>query len=484
VVALSGRHSLIADLKRLVGPDSVRSSPEDLVCYSYDGTFEKGRPAAVVLPTTPEQVVDLVRAARKNGFALYPRGAGSGLSGGSVPSDDGVAVSMTRMNHLVEVDEENWTITVEPGVITGRIHVEAEKRGLFYPPDPASSDFCTIGGNVAECAGGPRGLKYGVTKHYVRGLEVVAGTGELLRCGGKTVKNVTGYDLVSLFTGSEGTLGIITRAILRLVPKPKATRTLLASFDRVERAGECVSAVMRSGVVPSTLEIMDRYAVRAVLDLGGTPGDPAGEALRSGALVDLLDPLRRADAVLLIETDGPDAQASEEAKLLVRVCEETGATGVVLAANEEQRQALWRVRKSVSPAVAKIKPAKIGEDATVPRSKVPEMIRRLGEIRERRRVDLVIYGHAGDGNLHPNIAADPRDADEMERAHLAVDDMFEAALELGGTLSGEHGVGTMKAPYLEKEFGPEGVKALRSIKSALDPDGVLNPGKIFPGCGA
>lgn len=452
--------SLAKELERILGRERVFCHAVDRLCYSYDGTFVERTPDLVVRPVSTEQVAGVLALAHKEGVPVYPRGAATGLSGGAVPLKDGIALDLTGMDRIYEINREDMLAVVGPGVITGDLHREVEARGLFYPPDPSSSDFCTMGGNVAECAGGPRGLKYGVTRDYVLGLEVVLADGRVIRTGGRTIKNVTGYDLTRFFVGSEGTLGVITEIIVRLIPRPSHVRTLLASFKDLVRTGEAVTAILTAGVIPRTLEIMDRVSVSLVEQFApcGLPQD--------------------AEAVLLIETDGSEQQATEEAELIVRLLREAGVQDIRLAANAREAQELWKARKSISPAIAQIKPTKISEDATVPRSRVAEMIKRLGQIRQKYGLDLVIFGHAGDGNLHPNIACDRSDPMEMKKVEKAIGEIFEAALELGGTLSGEHGIGILKAPYLKRELGPA-YEVMLSLKKALDPGSILNPGKIF-----
>jgi len=454
---------LISQLTKITGPDQVFTAPEELYCYGYDATFRSFMPDVVVKPRDRDQVAAVVKLANEKGIPLYPRGAGTGLSGGSLPVRGGIVIVLTGLNRILEIDRENLLAVVQPGVVTGDLHRAVEEKGLFYPPDPASSDACTIGGNIAECAGGPRGFKYGVTRDYVLGLEAVSPTGEVLRTGGKTVKNVSGYDLTRLLVGSEGTLGIITEATLRLLPLPRAVRTLMAVYDDLPKAGEAIAKISTSGVIPATLEIMDRLTIQCVTRYAGCnlPSD--------------------AEAVLIIEVDGMENAVAEEADIVARVCRQTGAREVVAAQNAAERENIWRARKAISAALVQIKPTKISEDATVPRSKVPEMIMKLQQIRAKYDINLVIFGHAGDGNLHPNIIADENDPAEMQKAEAAIGEIFEAAVSLGGTLSGEHGIGILKAPFMHLEFGHAELDYMRRIKEALDPKGVLNPGKIFYG---
>lgn len=454
---------LAKQLVNIVGKDKVLATIEDRICYSYDGTFKTGLPRVVVRPVSTREVSAIMKLACKERVPVVPRGAGTGLSGGAVPTEGGIVIDLTAMNNIVRLDNTNMMAVVEPGVVTAHLHRAVEKVGLFYPPDPSSANISTIGGNIAECAGGPRGLKYGVTRDYVMGLEVVLADGEVLVCGGETVKNVTGYDLCRLFTGSEGTIGVITRANLRLIPKPQAKKTIRTEFKTIDEAAETITAVLGAGIVPVALEIMDDVTIRCVENF-----------LRIGLPLD-------AAAMLLIEADGPVEALPAQVEAIVAICRRNGAARVKVASTEAESAELWRARKAVSPAVVQVKPTKISEDATVPRSNVPAMIRRLKEIAAKYRLDIAIFGHAGDGNLHPNILADKNNPEEMERVEAAIEEIFSAALSLGGTLSGEHGIGILKAPFLEKEAGKAGMAVMRQIKDALDPLGILNPGKIFGG---
>lgn len=454
---------LAKQLVNIVGKDKVLATIEDRICYSYDGTFKTGLPRVVVRPVSTREVSAIMKLAYKERVPVVPRGAGTGLSGGAVPTEGSIVIDITAMNNIVRLDKTNMMAVVEPGVVTAHLHRAVEKVGLFYPPDPSSANISTIGGNIAECAGGPRGLKYGVTRDYVMGLEVVLADGEVLVCGGETVKNVTGYDLCRLFTGSEGTLGVITRANLRLIPKPQAKKTIRTEFKTIDEAAETITAILGAGIVPVALEIMDDVTIRCVENF-----------LRIGLPLD-------AAAMLLIEVDGPVEALPAQVEAIVAICRRNGAARVKVASTEAESAELWRARKAVSPAVVQVKPTKISEDATVPRSNVPAMIRRLKEIAAKYRLDIAIFGHAGDGNLHPNILADKNNPEEMERVEAAIGEIFSAALSLGGTLSGEHGIGILKAPFLEKEAGKAGMAVMRQIKDALDPLGILNPGKILGG---
>lgn len=453
--------SVIAELKRIVGKENVFTTLEERLCYGYDSTPEAFLPDVVVRPEKVEEIQKILKLANKHLIPVYPRGAGTGLSGGSLPIKGGIVLDLTRMNRILEIDEDNLVAVVEPGVITEQLQQEVEQRGLFYPPDPASLKTSTIGGNVAECAGGPRAFKYGVTRDYVLGLEVVTPQGEVIRTGGKTVKSVTGYDLTRLYVGSEGTLGVITKIFLRLIPKPEAKKTLMAVYDRLDDAANNVTLIIRKGIIPVTLELMDDRTIQCV-----------ERYCKMGLPID-------AEAILIIEVDGPKDLVEKQAIEIAELCRSNGAREVRIAEDEKSREEIWAARRAVSAAVVQIKPTKISEDVSVPRSQIPNMVRRLKEIASRYRLDLVIFGHAGDGNLHPNILCDKNDPDEMERVEKAIGELFQAAVELGGTLSGEHGIGIMKAPYLKLETGDAGYNVMLAIKKALDPNNILNPGKIF-----
>ncbi|MFD1609270.1 FAD-binding oxidoreductase [Oceanobacillus luteolus] len=447
---------IIRDEKRIL-TDKV-----DLYSYSYDASFGTYLPDIVVLVMSTTEVAAIMKLANKHGIPVYPRGQATSLSGGPLPVHGGIVLDLSKWDNVLEVDAEDMVAVVSPGVLTADINDAALKEGLIYPPDPSSSNVSTIGGNLAENSGGPRGLKYGVTKDYVIGLEVVTPEGEVIRTGGRTVKNVTGYDLTKLIVGSEGTLGVITEATLRLYPKPQATKTMMAVFDDIVDSGKAITKILSSGILPSKLEIMDNATIQAV---------EAYEPL--GLPVD-------AEAMLLVELDGHPAAIDEEILRVEKVCKETEARTVKVANTSEEANELWRARKLVSPAIVREKPTKISEDATIPRSKIPDMFQRLKEIREKYNIDLVVFGHAGDGNLHPNIIADKRDKEEMRRVEQAVEEIFKAAIELGGTLSGEHGIGTLKAPFMEMELGEVGLDMMKRIKESWDPNNILNPGKIFP----
>jgi glycolate oxidase len=456
--------SLIDDLLKISGKTGVLYTPEDLAVYSFDGTFIEARPDLVVLPETTEQVSQIVKLAAEARIPIVPRGMGSGLAAASVPTPSGcIVLSLTRMNHILEIDPENATVKAEAGVITADLQAAVEKHGLFYPPDPSSIRHSTIGGNVACNAGGPRCLKYGVTGDYVLGLIVVLADGRILKTGGKPIKDVTGYDLNGLFTGSEGTLAIVTEVLLRLITLPRHFKTALAEFNSLDDASRTVNAILADGIVPASLELMDQTAIRCI-----------EEAMHLGLNTEI-------EASLIIETDGADLQTViHEIEACVRVCQESGAGSVKIAQNEAERNALWKARRSMAPSLARMAPNKLGEDITVPRSAIPEVVQRLRLISNKYGLPVVIFGHAGDGNLHPNILFDKRQPDQWDKVRQMVGEIFEVSLSLGGTLSGEHGVGLLKRPYLERALGPISIEVQRKIKHALDPLNILNPGKMFP----
>ncbi|MBI3599453.1 MAG: FAD-binding protein [Nitrospinae bacterium] len=455
------KKEIIKKLIDIVGKERVMSSDEDRICYSYDATGKMGIPDVVVKPKTADEVSAIVKIANREKIPVVPRGAGSGFVGGSIPIHGGIALVMTDMNCLIELDEENMIAVVEPGMVTYNLQQEVEKRGLFYPPDPASLKICTIGGNAATCAGGPRALKYGVTKDYILGLDAVLPDGEILHAGVKTAKGVVGYDLTKLMVGSEGTLGVITKINLKLLPLPEKIKTALAVFPKIDDASIAVSKIIASRILPSSLEFMDQSAVKCVEDYihAGLPTD--------------------AEALLLIEVDGDEISVERQIEKIGNVCSDTGARDVKIAKDEAERESIWKARRAISPALGHIAPTKINEDITVPRNKVPDIIRRLKNIAERYKLNIVNFGHAGDGNLHVNIMTDRRNTEEMKRADEAVSEIFSATLELGGTISGEHGIGITKSRYIKDELGVTGIEVTKKIKRVFDPDNIMNPGKIL-----
>ncbi|MEW9673800.1 FAD-binding oxidoreductase [Ammoniphilus sp. 3BR4] len=456
------KQHVLEEIKKIIPTERILLDLSDRYSYSYDASFGEYLPDVVIQPDNADEISKLVKLANRHLIPVYPRGASTSLSGGPLPVEGGMVLDMSRLNKKLIIDRENLLAIVSPGVITAEIHKKAEEVGLFYPPDPSSSHVSTIGGNLLENSSGPKGLKYGTTKEYVIGLEVVTPTGEIIRTGGKTVKNVTGYDLTRLIVGSEGTLGIVTEAILRLIPKPPARKTLLATFDRLIDSGHAITKILSSGILPGAMELMDNPCIRAVENFSpcGLPVD--------------------AQALIIVEVDGHPNALEEEIKKCEALCYEVGATSVRIAQNETERMEIWKARKMVSPAITQMGPTKISEDATVPRSQIPAMMEHLKQIREKYQLNLVVFGHAGDGNLHPNIITDKRNIAEMKRVEDAVSEIFEAAVSLGGTLSGEHGIGTLKSAYMKMELGEAGLMMMKKIKEAWDPNNILNPGKIFP----
>jgi glycolate oxidase len=454
--------NILHQLTQIVGQEHLRFTPEDLVCYSFDGTFAEGLPDAVISPSSTDEVSAILALAHRSGTPIVPRGMASGLAAGTVPCDGGLVLNLTRMNAILEIDHQNMTATAQAGVITANLAAAVEAEGLFYPPDPASIRQSTLGGNVACNAGGPRCLKYGVTGDYVMALEAVLADGRVLRTGNKCIKNVTGYDLVHLLVGSEGTLAVVTEVTVKLVPKPAAKRTALAIFEDISKASAVVNEILLAGILPSTLEIVDETAIHCVEDYMNLGLDCT------------------ADAMLLAETDGAPENAEHEIERVAEICQKAGAKEVQVAHNTAESDELWRARRSISPSLGRVRPNKLGEDIVVPRSAIPSMVARIKRISQEHNLPIVIFGHAGDGNLHPNILFDKRDAEESERVEAAVSDLFAAAVDLGGTLSGEHGVGMLKRPYLEMALGPLAIEVMRGIKHALDPKGILNPGKVLP----
>jgi glycolate oxidase len=454
--------ALIAQFKDIVGADNVLVEQADRLAYSYDAAvLEPALPGLVARPTATAQLGPLVRLCNDHGLPLTVRGSGTNLSGGTIPDVGGVVVLTNALNRILEINPADMYARVEPGVITAKFAAAVAGHKLFYPPDPGSQAVSTLGGNVAENAGGLRGLKYGVTRDYVMGLSFYDVEGGLVKTGARTVKCVTGYNLGGLMVGSEGTLGVFSEITLKLVPPPQAARAMLAVFDDVRAASETVAAIIAAHIVPATLEFMDNFTIRTVEDFAhaGLPVEAA--------------------ALLLIEVDGHPAQVEEEEAQVERICREHHAAEVRVAADAAARDKVWEARRAALSALARLKPTTVLEDATVPRSRIPDMISALEEIGRRRGLTLGTFGHAGDGNLHPTICCDRRDPDEWHRVELAVEDIFAKALEMGGTLSGEHGIGMAKSRFLEGETSRATIAWSRRLKAALDPKGILNPGKIL-----
>jgi len=453
-------------IRAIVGPENVLDSDLDRFVYSYDSSFvpllPANKPEIVVRPLTTEEVAKIMAVAYEYEIPVTPRGAASGRTGGSVPLQGGISLSLDRMTRIVELDEKNMMVTAEAGVRTIDLYNHCAARGLFYPPDPASWKFSTIGGNVAENAGGMRAVKYGVTSDYVMGLEVVLADGTVLQTGGKAIKNVTGYDLKSLFTGSEGTLGIITKALLRLIPMPKRRGTLQVMFGSLDDGCATIHQMLQAGIVPAAAEIMDRFCLETVARHSRIDLDPA------------------AASCLIIEIDGEDDGAlATQAKQIEAVAKKRGSIAFRAAGSEEESEELWAIRRGLSSAVAALAPNRLGEDISVPRDAFPEVVRRIRAISEKYGLTIAVYGHAGDGNLHPSVLCDLGNPEEAKRVHQAVDEIFAAALAVGGTLSGEHGIGITKRLYIAQALGEAGLRTLKAVKQALDQKGILNPGKIW-----
>jgi glycolate oxidase len=452
----------LARLRDIVGPENVLTSKEDLIAYSFDGTAALQQlPGAVVFTTTTEQVAQALKLANQCKLPVVTRGSGTGLSGGSLPSADCLVLCLVKMNRILELDRANLTMLVEPGVTTLAVSDAATAAGLFYPPDPGSMRISTIGGNVAENSGGLRGLKYGITRNYVMGLEVVLPDGEILWTGNKCVKDVAGYSLRDLFVGSEGTLGVITKVLLRLIPKPAAKKTMVATFAQMDAAAQCVSDIIAAQIIPCTLEFLDRTTIHCVEDFAkvGLPLD--------------------CEALLLMETDGHPAAVTEEAVKMEELARKNGAMEVRVAKDEAEANKLATARRSAFSALARLAPTTILEDATVPRSELAKMIRFVAETAKKYNLRVGTFGHMGDGNLHPTFLTDERNKEEMHRVEEAFKEIFDEAIRLGGTITGEHGIGVAKKSFLPKFAGDAQMRVMRELRRALDPNGILNPGKMF-----
>lgn len=455
--------NIVRAVTDIVGPQWVRLEDEDRERYGRDGSRHAAWADLVVLPASTAEVAAVARVCDETRTPLVPRGAGTGYTGGAVPARGGVVLSLERLNRIVEISEADLVAVVEPNVITGDLQDAVERVGLFYPPDPASLRQCAIGGNVAENAGGPRAFKYGVTKHYVLGLEAVLPTGEVVQVGGRTVKNVVGYDLAHLITGSEGTLAIVTRITLRLIPKPPAAASIRAAFPSVDAAADAVAEVVRARVVPAAIELIDRHSLEAVTAyLGGTPLAPAGSA-----------------AMLLIEVDGHGAQVAAEAPLVADACRRAGAADVLVATDAANREEIWRVRRELSPALRTLAPVKFNHDVVVPKGRLTGLFALVDELRRQHDLLIACFGHVGDGNVHVNMMVDAT-PEAAERATAAEGDLFRGVVALGGSISGEHGIGSTKSRYLGLELTPTTIALMQRVKRAFDPHGILNPGKIFP----
>ena len=454
--------STLDKLRSVVGSENLLTEKEDLIPYAFDGTAAiKETPGCVVFAATTGQISDVLKLANDTETPVVTRGSGTGLSGGSVPAADCIVLCTVKMGQILEVDAANLTMTVEPGVTTVQIAEAAEKAGLFYPPDPGSMKISTIGGNVAENSGGLRGLKYGVTRNYVMGMEVVLPDGEVMWLGNKCVKDVAGFSLKDVMIGSEGALGVITKVLLKLIPKPAAKKTMVSTFNAMDAAAQTVSDIIAAQIIPCTLEFLDRTTIHCVEDFAkvGLPLD--------------------CEALLLMETDGHAAAVEEEAAKMEELAKTNGAMEVRVAKDDTEAAQLATARRSAFSALARLAPTTILEDATVPRSELAHMIRFVAEVAKKYELKIGTFGHMGDGNLHPTFLTDERNEAEIHRVHEAFKEIFDEAIRLGGTITGEHGIGLAKKEFLPKFAGAAQMRVMRELRKALDPKGILNPGKMF-----
>ena len=452
---------VIAKLKEIVGDENVLVDPDKVEPYGADAVKEKFPPEAVVFPETAEQISAILKLANEKLFPVTARGGGVGYTGGAVPIDGGIVIGTDRMNKIIEIDVDNLFVRCQPGITTYDLQQAVAKLGLLFPPDPASYKESYIGGNIAENAGGMRTPKYGVTKHSVLGLEVVTATGEIIYTGGKTVKNVVGFDLTGLICGSEGMLGIITEATLRLLPMPEATSTVRASFKTMEEACKVLTKFTPEGLLPMAMEVVDRNCIGAI-----------EENFAFG-----LSP--EAGAILIVAVDGSSEEVARTSVMIERILGENGGFDILRSKSKEEEDMLWDVRRAISPSLMKYGTLKINEDVVVPRSKVPELVARVEEIAKRHGIFVANFGHAGDGNIHVNFICDRDNPEEIARARECVKETFALSVELGGSISGEHGIGYVKAAYLDMAIDPNTLAVMKSIKNVFDPNGILNPGKMF-----
>jgi len=456
------KENLLSDLSQIVGKDRVFSEVEDRLCYSYDATNISYMPDVVVLPVTTEEVVEVVKYADRHKIPVVTRGLGSGYTGGSLPTKGGIVMSMEQMDKILEINQREKYVTAEAGAVTLDVKNEVAKYGLLYAPDPSSDKMSTLGGNVAENAGGLKGRKYGVTRNYVLGLEFVLSDGEIVRTGFLDPEGDAGYDLDSIMIGSEGTLGVITKIALRLLPQAPYEETILASFAEMEDAAQVVSDITAAGIIPSTMEFIDTDTLDCVLEYMQT------------------DMVSKGGTVLLIELDGESKEeVHPEMERVEKICQRHNVATLKFADTKADKEKLWKVRKACSAALLRVAPTKVNEDVCVAPSQLPALVSEIKKLSQKHNIPIDTFGHAGDGNLHVNIMADRKDPEKMERAEKAVEELFEITLRLGGTLSGEHGIGITKAKFLEKEVGKTGIEVMRKVKKAFDPDGIINPGKIF-----
>lgn len=456
--------NIFKKLKKIVGSSNILTEYEDRYCYSYDATAigeDLYLPEVVILVENKEQISEILKIANENTIPIIARGAGTNLVGGCIPLKGGIVVHTSKMNKILEIDKNNLQCRVQCGVVVEKLQQEVEKQGLFYPPDPASLKVSTIGGSIAQSSGGPRGFKYGTTKDYILGLEVVLADGTIIKTGGKTVKNVTGYNLTQLLTGSEGTLGIITEATLRLIPKPAERQVLLVCFDTFTKAVDAVTGIISARITPSTLDIMDKNTMQTIEKFHKT-GLPT-----------------EMDAVLILEVDGFKESVKVQTEQIIDICKKLGSKNIKASQNYQEAEEIWFARRSAFGAVARLSPNVLTEDAVVPRDKIPEMVNEIRRIADKYSLTVCIMGHIGDGNIHPNFSLDLRNKDEAERFEKAAEELFEAAISLGGTLSGEHGIGFSKSAYMSKALEEKNIEIMGQIKKAFDPKGILNPDKVF-----
>lgn len=453
--------STLNELVKICGKDNLLTRKEHLKEYSQDASKISFMPDVVIFPSSAKEISRILEIANRHMIPVVPRGAGTGTTGGALPVKGGIVISMDRMNRILNIDPENMIAVVEPSVITLELQKRLEEYGLFYPPDPASADKCTIGGNVAECAGGLRAVKYGVTRDYVLGLEAVLPTGEIIRTGVQTVKGVVGYDLTRLLVGSEGTLAIISSITLRVIPKPEQSRTMIAMFEDNESASSTVSKIMRLGRIPAGIEFMDKICISAIKDKM------------------VIKVPENTSSILLIIIDGKKDEVKRDMELLKTFLIEQKALSVLIPTRKEEKT-IWDARRELSPAISNLKPNKIAHDVVVPRSSIPELLNYIESMMKDFKLPIPCFGHAGDGNIHVNILFDASDPGESKRVHSIVEKLIEKVIELNGTISGEHGIGITKAEYIGRELPHAVIELMRRIKTAFDPNNILNPGKIFP----
>jgi glycolate oxidase subunit GlcD len=455
------REKMIEELTKIVGKENILSSETDLLLYGYDASLFKGKPDCIVLPGSTEDVSKIVKFAHASGIPIIGRGSGTNLSGGTVPTRGGIVLHFSRMNKILEIDIENERVVVEPGIFTLVLKNQLARYGFVYQPDPASEKVSTLGGNFGENSGGPHCLKYGVTTNHILGAEVVLSDGEVIQVGGKTLDN-PGFDLTGILVGSEGTLGIATKLVLRIMPKPEAVKTMLAIYNTLEDAGRTVSAIIADGIVPATLEMLDRLTIKAV-----------EESIHAGFPLD-------AEAVLLIELDGVKDGMERLAERIMEICKKNNVREVKAAKTEAERTQLWAGRKGAFGAIARLRPNYLVCDGTVPRTKLPEVLTKVMEVGKKYNLVIANVFHAGDGNLHPLILFDERNEEELRKVHLAGSEILKICADAGGTISGEHGIGTEKMKEMFFVFSPQDIAAMKKVKTAFDPNNIYNPGKVLP----